>query len=309
MYTSLIAVISTALLAVVSAQSTTEPITGIRGNATVIENNPVGKVYTATLPEKPFFNPTNPKGNVKGSISATANPNGIGVKFIVKFENLPTSGGPFRAYLPTYTQSFLSPVVLSDLANSKETVYHLHDAPVPADGNCTKTLAHADPYIRGEVSLIQHHLRSRFPTQPTHSLANKTKRKPTNSLSRLQLATPNSHKPVKPVTYPENTARSPQTPSSQPTPTTSPPLSQASVHSSETARSSSTTPTRRGSLAPTSLWSARTTPLLLSQFLTLRLNPPLSLALSPPRPHLQRRRDHQLSSRVVRMQVLLLCCL
>ncbi|KAL5320672.1 hypothetical protein ACEPPN_011482 [Leptodophora sp. 'Broadleaf-Isolate-01'] len=151
MYTSLIAVISTALLAVVSAQSTTEPITGIRGNATVIENNPVGKVYTATLPEKPFFNPTNPKGNVKGSISATANPNGIGVKFIVKFENLPTSGGPFRAYLPTYTQSFLSPVVLSDLANSKETVYHLHDAPVPADGNCTKTLAHADPYIRGET--------------------------------------------------------------------------------------------------------------------------------------------------------------
>ncbi|KAH6709528.1 superoxide dismutase [Leptodontidium sp. 2 PMI_412] len=125
MYTFLIAVISTALLAVVSAQSTTEPITGIRGNATVIENNPVGKVYTATLPEKPFFNPTNPKGNVKGSISATANPNGIGVKFIVKFENLPTSGGPF--------------------------LYHLHDAPVPADGNCTKTLAHADPYIRGET--------------------------------------------------------------------------------------------------------------------------------------------------------------
>merc|ERR1712093_870210 len=74
---------------------TTTPVTGIRGNATVVENNPVGKVYTATLPEKPFFNPTNPKGNVKGSISATANPNGIGVKFTVKFENLPTSGGPF----------------------------------------------------------------------------------------------------------------------------------------------------------------------------------------------------------------------
>ncbi|KAL2064845.1 hypothetical protein VTL71DRAFT_3985 [Oculimacula yallundae] len=125
MYTSMIAVVSTTLLALVSAQSTTEPITGIRGNATVVENNPVGKVYTATLPEKPFFNPTNPKGNVKGSISATAGPNGVGVKFTVKFENLPPSGGPF--------------------------LYHLHDAPVPADGNCTKTLAHADPFIRGET--------------------------------------------------------------------------------------------------------------------------------------------------------------
>ena len=28
--------------------------------------------------------------------------------------------------------------------------YHIHDAPVPADGNCTTTLAHLDPYIRGE---------------------------------------------------------------------------------------------------------------------------------------------------------------
>merc|ERR1712093_963463 len=77
---SIIAVFTTTLLAFASAQSTTTPVTGIRGNATVVENNPVGKVYTATLPEKPFFNPTNPKGNVKGSISATANPNGIGVK-------------------------------------------------------------------------------------------------------------------------------------------------------------------------------------------------------------------------------------
>ncbi|KAK0126155.1 hypothetical protein ONS95_007773 [Cadophora gregata] len=126
MYTSsIVAVFSTVLLAFTNAQSTTEPITGIRGNATVVENNPVGVIYTATLPEKPFFNPTNPKGNVKGSISAAANPNGIGVKFAVKFENLPTTGGPF--------------------------LYHIHDAPVPADGNCSKTLAHADPYIRGEA--------------------------------------------------------------------------------------------------------------------------------------------------------------
>jgi hypothetical protein len=29
-------------------------------------------------------------------------------------------------------------------------VYHIHDQPVPANGNCTATLAHQDPYIRGE---------------------------------------------------------------------------------------------------------------------------------------------------------------
>lgn len=28
--------------------------------------------------------------------------------------------------------------------------YHLHVDPVPEDGNCTETLAHLDPYIRGE---------------------------------------------------------------------------------------------------------------------------------------------------------------
>lgn len=32
------------------------------------------------------------------------------------------------------------------------TVYHLHDQPVPEDGNCTKTLAHLDPYERGELT-------------------------------------------------------------------------------------------------------------------------------------------------------------
>ncbi|KAB5580637.1 hypothetical protein GE09DRAFT_1082968 [Coniochaeta sp. 2T2.1] len=28
--------------------------------------------------------------------------------------------------------------------------YHIHVDPVPANGNCTKTLAHQDPFIRGE---------------------------------------------------------------------------------------------------------------------------------------------------------------
>jgi hypothetical protein len=30
-------------------------------------------------------------------------------------------------------------------------VYHIHDYPVPADGNCTATGAHVDPFVRGEA--------------------------------------------------------------------------------------------------------------------------------------------------------------
>ena len=32
-------------------------------------------------------------------------------------------------------------------------VYHIHAKPVPADGNCTATGAHLDPYNRGETPL------------------------------------------------------------------------------------------------------------------------------------------------------------
>jgi hypothetical protein len=101
-----ISVFLTALLASVSAQSNTVPVTGSLGNATVVENNPPGKIYTATLPTKEFFNPEDPRGNVKGSVSATANPNGIGVSFQVSFENLPTSGGPFRRYPFSFGHSY-----------------------------------------------------------------------------------------------------------------------------------------------------------------------------------------------------------
>lgn len=33
---------------------------------------------------------------------------------------------------------------------TKSKVYHIHDQPVPENGNCTGTLAHLDPYQRGE---------------------------------------------------------------------------------------------------------------------------------------------------------------
>jgi len=121
----ILAVFTTTLLGLAHAQSTGYPVTGTLGNATIPENNPIGTIYVATLPDTEFFNPDDPRGNIKGSVSATANPDGIGVQFQIQFSNLPTSGGPF--------------------------LYHLHSAPVPADGNCTGTLGHLDPFIRGET--------------------------------------------------------------------------------------------------------------------------------------------------------------
>jgi hypothetical protein len=91
-----------ATLSFAAAQSTTDPVTGILGNASVVENNPPGVVYTATLPEKQFFNPNDPRGNIKGSVVAVANPNGIGVSFQINVSNLPTSGGPFRKAFTTF---------------------------------------------------------------------------------------------------------------------------------------------------------------------------------------------------------------
>ncbi|KAH7022949.1 superoxide dismutase [Ilyonectria destructans] len=92
-------------------------------DAEPVTDNPVGVVYKATLPKDPFFKGAALDGNVKGFITAMAAEDANGVRFKVKFENLPKEGGPF--------------------------LYHLHVDPAP-DGNCTKTLAHLDPFERGE---------------------------------------------------------------------------------------------------------------------------------------------------------------
>lgn len=98
--------------------------TGQLGDAVPVTNNPVGKAAVAKLPEEPFFTSGPLNGNVKGSIKATSGANGAGVDFEVFFSNLPSEGGPF--------------------------IYHIHVDPVDAVGNCTNTLAHLDPFIRGE---------------------------------------------------------------------------------------------------------------------------------------------------------------
>jgi hypothetical protein len=93
-------------------------------NAVVVEGNPSNRAFIATLPEEPFFQAGSLDGNVQGYVSARAGPGGVGVTFEVSFSNLPTEGGPFT--------------------------YHLHDQAVPANGNCTATRAHLDPFGRGE---------------------------------------------------------------------------------------------------------------------------------------------------------------
>jgi len=130
--TLIFSAVSALVAAGVKAQTTTAPITGTLGNATVVTNNPVGLVYTATLPTTEFFNPADPRGNVKGSITATSAPDGIGVQFQVSFSNFPTSGGPF--------------------------LYHIHASPVNSTGSCASTLGHLDPFIRGETPSCDHDL-------------------------------------------------------------------------------------------------------------------------------------------------------
>lgn len=111
---------------ILAAASVSAQNTGKLGDAAEVNDNPVGAIYKATLPDTAFTKSAYPNGgNVKGSIYALSSPDGEGVIFKVKFSNIPSEGGPF--------------------------IYHIHDQPVPEDGNCTSTLAHLDPYERGET--------------------------------------------------------------------------------------------------------------------------------------------------------------
>ncbi|KAF3761680.1 hypothetical protein M406DRAFT_94970 [Cryphonectria parasitica EP155] len=96
----------------------------IKGNATVVKDNPAGVAFRALFPTKNQFTLT-PSGPVKGVVVAQTNKGGTGVSYNIKMENLPDEGGPF--------------------------VYHIHQEPVPSDGNCTDTEAHLDPFERGET--------------------------------------------------------------------------------------------------------------------------------------------------------------
>ncbi|KAG5934413.1 hypothetical protein E4U59_006243 [Claviceps monticola] len=91
--------------------------------AAIVTKNPLDVIYTATLPSKPFFEAPGLSGNVKGFISASAPLDGVGVRFTVRFQNLPKTGGPFP--------------------------YHIH-LKKAAGGNCTAAGPHLDPTDRGD---------------------------------------------------------------------------------------------------------------------------------------------------------------
>ncbi|MCJ1396586.1 hypothetical protein MMC18_009477 [Xylographa bjoerkii] len=115
-----------ATLALVNAQADSifGPIipgtTGKLGDAPVISNNTIGVTYQAVLPQS---STTGFRGYILGS-SVT---NGTGVVFSTNFYGF------------------------SDEASLGPFLYHIHDSPVPSDGNCTSTGAHLDPYVRGEI--------------------------------------------------------------------------------------------------------------------------------------------------------------
>lgn len=135
----------------------------------MVEDNPQNVTYKAEFPEKPF-SPVAIEGNVKGAITAKTVEGGV--EFHVKFENLPAEGGPFGklispfafflpffflavtgAVLPYHGRPLSSNSARDEPKCANAVVgYHLHVDPVPEDGNCTKTLAHLDPFIRGEAT-------------------------------------------------------------------------------------------------------------------------------------------------------------
>ncbi|TID21458.1 Cu/Zn superoxide dismutase-like protein [Venturia nashicola] len=100
-------------IALASAQVST----GQLGDALRNTDDPMGAVYQADIP-------VGRHGDVVGSITATA-AGDKGTNFQINFAGLPTSGGPFG--------------------------FHIHVNPVADDDNCSSTLGHLDPFLRGEA--------------------------------------------------------------------------------------------------------------------------------------------------------------
>jgi len=86
-------------------------------DAPEVTDSSVGAQYIAEMPA------TGDQG-VIAQIVAASLLDGSGVSFSVNINGKTFDGGPF--------------------------LYHIHDQPVPTNGNCTATLAHLDPYARGE---------------------------------------------------------------------------------------------------------------------------------------------------------------
>jgi len=112
---STLSLLALSLTSIIHAQ--TSPPTGLLGDAQIVTTNPAGASYIALLPNSPLT-------TVRGSLTAITSPSNFGIDVALTLSGLPTEDGPF--------------------------LYHIHVDPVPADGNCTATLAHLDPFVRGE---------------------------------------------------------------------------------------------------------------------------------------------------------------
>lgn len=107
---------STLVLAQSPVNGTKEETTGKQGDAKPYHDNPPDKAYWAD------FSGTKLQGGLKFFPDNENGGNGVRVEVVLS--KLPSELGPWS--------------------------YHVHDQPVPADGNCTGTKAHLDPFIRGQ---------------------------------------------------------------------------------------------------------------------------------------------------------------
>lgn len=132
----MVALVSTGAI----AQSDTVPVTGLLGNASVTTNNPIGAIYSATLPNSELT-------TIRGSVVGITMPDGVGVNFQVSLAGFPAAGGPFSKFLCYGHAKFFERIRLTCVI----LVYHIHNNPISSDGNCSSAGSHVDPYQRGEM--------------------------------------------------------------------------------------------------------------------------------------------------------------
>jgi hypothetical protein len=109
-------------------------IAALAADAAVIANNVPGVWAIAEMPgggDKDILAQVSVASSAKGGVSMTVNINGGPL--------LP--GGPFSKFLDR----------LRNFSTLIPLVYHIHEAAVPSNGNCTATGAHLDPQGRGET--------------------------------------------------------------------------------------------------------------------------------------------------------------
>lgn len=119
---TILSILPLALLTHAQVPSIDGPIipgtTGKLGDAAIVQNNPVGVTYTATLPN------SNTTG-IRGYVSGTSAANGTGVTFNVNLSGFPSAAlGPFRessSSSPLCSIPLLPPIPNPSVARRKQT--------------------------------------------------------------------------------------------------------------------------------------------------------------------------------------------